>query len=160
METVFLKDNSIERLLERNYMYPQNMHYNMFEYSVPFEVVAITFEPEESLTRWSFDPPTEMETFGKIRIPQNGGNYYMSYGPNDWNEGDITGVSIIVDDMEKEYKTQTYIRAPEAPYPQLHTDYIFKIPQDSLSVEIILFIENYVPEEVDNDEYQQYTPND
>ncbi len=158
METVFLKDSSAEKLLERNYMYPQNMHYNMFEYSTPFEIDTITFVPEKSATRWSFDMPTKMETFAKIRVPQNGGNYYMSYGPNDWNEGDITDVSILVDGVEVEYKTQTYIRAPEAPYPQLHTDYIFKIPKDSLDMSIVLFIENYVPEEVDDDEYQPYTP--
>ncbi len=158
METVFLKDSSVERLLERNYMYPESMHYNMFEYSTSSEISTITFIPEESVTRWSFDMPTNKETFAKIRVPQNGGNYYMSYGPNDWNEGDITDVSILVDGGEVEYKTQPYIRAPEAPYPQLHTDHIFKIPKDSSTMSIVLFIENYVPEEVDDDEYQQYTP--
>jgi hypothetical protein len=40
METVFLKDSSVERLLERNYMYPESMHYNMFEYSTSFEIVT------------------------------------------------------------------------------------------------------------------------
>ena len=145
METVFLKDSSVERLLERNYMYPENMHYNMFEYSTSFEISAITFVPEESTTRWSFDGPTKMETFTKIRVPQNGGNYYMSYGPNDWNAGDITDVSILVDGVEVEYKIQPYIRAPDAPYPQLHTDYIFKIPKDTLTMSIVLFIEKLCP---------------
>jgi hypothetical protein len=157
METVYLKPTSVEKLLERNYMYPETMHYNIFEYSTPFKINLIEFVPEGSSTIWNFEPITD-DTFVKIRVPKNGGNYYMSYGPNEWNAGDLTGVMILVDGVEVNYNTQLFIRAPDAPYPQHHTDYVFKVPKGSSSIELILFIENYVPEKVDDDEYQPYTP--
>ncbi|GBH33424.1 hypothetical protein NZNM25_02150 [Nitrosopumilus zosterae] len=157
METVFLKPNSVEKLLERNYMYPETMHYNLFEYSTPFKINLIEFMPEDSNTIWNFEPSTD-DTFVKIRVPKNGGNYYMSYGPNEWNAGNLTGVIILVNGVEVNYNTQLFIRAPDAPYPQHHTDYVFKVPKGSSSIELILFIENYVPENVDDDEYQPYTP--
>ena len=157
METVFLKQSSIEKLLERNYMFPETMHYNIFEYSTSFTINLIEFVPEDSNTIWNFEP-TIFDTFAKIRVPENGGNYYMMYGPGEWNKGDLLSVLILVDGMEVDYKEQPFIRAPYAPYPQPHTDYIFKVPKDSSSIEVVLFIENYVPEKVDGDEYQSYTP--
>ena len=156
METVFLKQSSIEKLLERNYMFPETMHYNIFEYSTPFRINLIEFVPENSNTIWNFEPTTD-DTFAKIRVPENGGNYYMMYGPNDWNKGDLLSVLILVDGIEVGSKEQPFIRAPDAPYPQHHTDYIFKVPKGSSSIEVVLFIENYVPEKVDG-EYRSYTP--
>ncbi len=158
MEQVYLKSESIEKLLERNYMYSKNMYHNMFEYSTSFKIKHIEFMPSDSSTIWNFDKTTK-DTFAKIRVPQNGGNYYMSYGPNDWNAGDLVSVIVLVDGAEVDHKEQSYIRSPYAPYPQPHTDYTFKVPKESTTITVVLFIENYTPEEYDSDEYQPYTPN-
>ena len=79
----------------------------------------------------------------------------MHYGPNDWNEGDITDVVISVEDDEPQYKQQTFVRSPEAPYPQYFTDYIFKVPKGSTMMAIVLEIENYkIDEDNDPDEWK------
>ena len=157
-ETVYLKPSSVEKLLERNYMYTENVHNMIFAYSTSFEVDFIDFRPDASGTLFYFDH-LEQDTFAKIRVPQNGANYYMSYGPNEWNVGDITKVVISVEEDDPEYKQQPFVKSPDAPYPQYFTDYIFKVPKDSTMMAIVLEIENYKPDEDhDPDEWAGYRP--
>jgi len=149
LETVFLKPASSEKLLERNYLRTQSTPNLNLEYSTSFGVDFIDYRPEESGTLFYFEP-LEHDTFAKFRVPQNGANYYMHYGPNDWNEGDITDVVISVEDDDPQYKQQAFVRSPEAPYPQHFTDYIFKVPKGSTMMAIVLEIENYKIDD-DND---------
>ena len=103
--------------------------------------------------------PTEQETFAKIRVPQNGANYFMSYGPNEWNDGDITNVIVSVEEDDPKYKQQQFVESPDAPYPSYFTDYIFKVPKDSTMMAIVLEIENYKPDSDHSpDEWQGYRP--
>ena len=158
METVHLKPESVERLLERNYMHTENVHNMIFEYSTSLKIEFIDMMPKDSNTIWNFEPINE-DTFVKIRVPENGGNYYMSYGPAEWNTGDITGVTIQVDGEKIDYTERPFIRAPNAPYPQYFTDYIFKVPEKSSSFNIHLEIENYVPDsDHSDDEWDGYSP--
>lgn len=158
METVFVKDSSVEKLLERNYMRVVPVKNMIFEYATSIEIELIEFRPDESGTLFLFDPTTQ-DTFAKIRVPQNGGNYYMSYGPNEWNVGDITGVIISVEEDDLEYKQQPFINAPNAPYPQYFTDYIFKVPKGSTMMAIVLDIENYEPDpDHSKDEWIPWVP--
>lgn len=158
METVYLKSSSVEKLLERNYMMVKPAHNMILEYSTSLDVEFISYFPNDSNTVFEIKPSSD-DTFVKIRIPQNGGNYYMSYGPNEWNKGDLTDVMILVDGIEVSYKEQPYVQAPDAPYPQYFTDYVFKIPAKSSTFDVILFIENYVPDsDHSDDEWDGYAP--
>ncbi|AFS82993.1 hypothetical protein [Candidatus Nitrosopumilus sediminis] len=160
METVYLKPHSVEKLLERNYMMVKPAHNMIMEYSTSLNVDFISYHPNDSNTIFELEP-SQNDTFVKIRIPQNGGNYYMSYGPNEWNKGDLTSVAILVDGIEVPYKEQLYVQAPDAPYPQYFTDYIFKFPAKSSMFNVILFIENYVPDsDHSDDEWDGYAPVD
>ena len=157
METVFLKPISAEKLLERNYMHMENVHNMILQYATSFEVEFIEFRPDASGTLFHFQP-TEQDSFAKIRVPQNGANYFMSYGPNEWNDGDITNVIVSVEDDPK-YKQQPFVKSPDAPYPQYYTDYIFKVPKDSTVMAIVLEIENYKPDSDHSpDEWEDYRP--
>jgi hypothetical protein len=157
-ETVYLKPSSVEKLLERNYMHMESIHNLNLQYATSFEVLFVDFRPDVSGTLFYFDH-IEQDTFAKIRVPQNGANYYMSYGPNEWNVGDITKVVISVEEDNPEYKQQPFVRSPDAPYPQYFTDYIFKVPKDSTMMAIVLEIENYKPDEDhDPDEWTDYRP--
>ena len=158
METVYLKPSSVEKLLERNYMHTENVHNMILEYATSFEVKFVDYRPDASGTLFYFDH-TEQDTFAKIRVPQNGANYYMSYGPNEWNDGDITNVVISVEEDDPEFKQQQFARSPDAPYPQYFTDYIFKVPKGSTMMAIVLEIENYKPDgDHDPDEWTGYKP--
>jgi len=160
METVYLKSNSVEKLLERNYMIVKPAHNMIMEYFTSLNVDFISYHPNDSNTIFELEP-SQNDTFVKIRVPQNGGNYYMSYGPNEWNKGDLTSVAILVDGIEVPYKGQIYVQAPDAPYPQYFTDYIFKFPAKSSMFNVILFIENYVPDSDHSDnEWEGYAPID
>lgn len=156
-EIVYLKPDSVEKLLERNYMHTENVHYMIFEYATSFEIDFIEFRPEISATLFYFDP-VEQDTFAKIRVPQNGGYYYMNYGSNEWNNGDLTNVVISVEEDDPEYKQQSFVVAPDAPYPQYFTDYIFKVPKDSTMMAVVLEIENYEPDDYDLDDWVDYKP--
>lgn len=160
METVYLKPSSVEKLLERNYMMVKPAHNMIMEYSTSLNVDFISYHPNDSNTIFELEP-SQSNTFVKIRIPQNGGNYYMSYGPNEWNKGDLTSVAIFVDGMEIPYREQPYVQSPDAPYPQNFTDYIFKFPAKSSTFNVILLIENYVPDpDHSDDEWDGYAPVD
>ncbi|QLH10861.1 hypothetical protein [Nitrosarchaeum sp. AC2] len=160
METVYLKPDSVEKLLERNYMMVKSAHNMILEYATSLDIEFIDYFPNDSNTVFEIKPSPD-DTFVKIRVPQNGGNYYMSYGPNEWNKGDLTGVSILVDGVEVSYKKQPFVQAPDAPYPQYFTDYIFKFPAKSSTFNVILFIENYVPDsDHSDDEWDGYAPVD
>ena len=158
METVYLKPSSVEKLLERNYMHVENVHNMIFQYATSFDIEFIEFRPNLSGTLFYFSP-TEQDTYAKIRVPQNGGNYFMSYGPNEWNEGDITNVVVSVEEDDPPFKKQQFVEHPDAPYPQYHTDYIFKVPKGSTMMAIVLEIENYVPDSDHSpDEWEGYRP--
>lgn len=158
MEMVYLKPSSAEKLLERNYMFVENVHNMILQYATSFEVEFIEFRPEASGTLFYFQQ-TEQDTFAKIRVPQNGANYFMSYGPNEWNNGDITNVIISVEEDDPKYKQQPFVESPNAPYPQYYTDYIFKVPKGSTMMAIVLEIENYKPDSDHSpDEWAGYRP--
>ena len=158
METVYLKPSSVEKLLERNYMMVKPAHNMILEYSTSLDVEFISYFPNDSNTVFEIEPYHD-DTFVKIRVPQNGGNYYMSYGPNEWNKGDLTSVAILVDGIEVSYKDQPFVQYPDVPYPQYFTDYIFKFPSKSSMFNVILFIENYVPDSDHyDDEWDGYAP--
>lgn len=159
METVHLKPDSVEKLLERNYMIVKPVHNMIMEYSTSLEIEYVSYMPDDSNTIFEINPYHD-DTFVKIRVPQNGGNYYMSYGPNEWNVGDLTSVSILVNGKEVDYKSQIFIQSPNAPYPQYYTDYIFEFPAKSDIFNVILFIENYEPDsDHSDDEWNGYKPN-
>lgn len=157
-ETVYLKPSSVEKLLERNYMHVENVHNMIFQYATSFEVEFIEFRPDTSGTLFYFSP-TEQDTYAKIRVPQNGANYFMNYGPNEWNVGDITKVTVSVEEEDPPFKKQQFVESPDAPYPQYHTDYIFKVPKGSTMMAIVLEIENYVSDSDHSpDEWEGYRP--
>jgi hypothetical protein len=79
----------------------------------------------------------------KIRLPDSGANYYRTYGFEDWHEGKLLGISILIDGVKTDFKKFPYVEFPEAPYPQHYTDLIFKVPANSTNVEIKLDIDNY-----------------
>lgn len=158
METVYLNPNSVEKFLERNYMAVENVHNMILQYSTSFDVDFVDYRPDESDTLFYFHP-TEQDTFAKIRVPQNGANYYMSYGPNEWNDGDIINVIISVGESTIPFKQQPFVQSPDAPYPQYYTDYIFEVPQGSTMMAIVLEIENYEPDNDHSpDEWKGYKP--
>ena len=159
METVHLKSSSVEKLLERNYMIVKPVHNMILEYSTSLNIEFVTYNRDDSSTIFEINPYHD-DTFVKIRVPQNGGNYYMSYGPNEWNKGDLTSVVILVNGIEVDYKSQLFIQSPNAPYPQYYTDYIFEFPAKSDIFNVILFIENYEPDSDHSDnEWNGYKPN-
>ena len=141
-ELVALKSSSTEKLLERNYMKTESIPNLNLEYATSIKVDFIDYRPEESGTLLYFEP-TEQDTFAKFRVPQNAANYYMQYGPNDWNAGDITNVVISVGEDDPKYKQQIFVKSPDAPYPQYYTDFIFKVPKGSTMMAIVLEIDNY-----------------
>ncbi len=158
METVHLNPDSVEKLLERNYMHVENVHNMILQYATSFDVDFVDYRPDESGTLFYFHP-TEQDTFAKIRVPQNGANYYMSYGPNEWNDGDITSVIISVEEDDPPFKQQPFVQSPDAPYPQYYTDYIFEVPKGSTMMAIVLEIENYKPDsDHAPDEWEGYKP--
>ncbi|MGY5149664.1 MAG: hypothetical protein ACW9W3_06345 [Candidatus Nitrosopumilus sp. bin_68KS] len=153
-EPVYLKSSSTEKILERNYMKTESIPNLNLEYATSIKVDFIDYRPEESGTLLYFEP-TEQDTFAKFRVPQNGANYYMHYGPNDWNSGDITNVVISVGEDDPEFKKQSFVKSPNAPYPQYFTDYIFNVPKGSTMMAIVLDIENYkIDEDQDLDEWK------
>ncbi len=157
-ELVLLKQISVEKLLERNYLRTESIPNLNLEYATSFKIEFIDFRPDASGTLFYFDH-LEQDTFAKIRVPQNGANYYMSYGPNEWNAGDITNVVISVEEDDPEFKQQQFVKSPDAPHPQYFTDYIFKVPKDSTMMAIVLEIENYKPDEDhDPNEWTGYRP--
>ncbi len=159
METVHLKPSSVEKLLERNYMIVKPVHNMILEYSTSLNIEYVSYNPDDSNTIFEINPYHD-DTFVKIRVPQNGGNYYMSYGPNEWNKGDLTSVVILVNGIEVDYKSQLFIQSPNAPYPQYYTDYIFEFPAKSDIFNVLLFIENYEPNsDHSDDEWNGYKPN-
>lgn len=157
-EVVYLKQSSVEKLLERNYMHTENVNYMILEYATSLKIKFIDFMLEDSNTIFTYEP-IEEDTFVKIRVPQNGANYYMSYGPAEWNVGDLVDVTISVDNEIVKYHEFEFVRAPDAPYPQYFTDYIFKAPAGSSAFNVHLEIENYEPA-IDHDpnEWAGYTP--
>jgi hypothetical protein len=155
-ETVYLKPNSIGKLLERNYMDTENVHNLNLEYATSLEMGFIDFIPDNSNTVFTFEP-TVNDTFVKIRVPQNGANYFMNYGPNEWNAGDLTDVTISIDGNPVKYNQFEFVRAPDAPYPQYFTDYVFEVPAGSSTINVHLEIENYELDD-DHDEWSGYTP--
>ena len=158
MEIVYLKPSSVEKLLERNYMYVENVHNMILQYATSFEVEFIEFRPDASGTLFYFSP-TEQDTYAKIRVPQNGANYFMSYGPNEWNRGDITNVVVSVEEDDPPFKQKQFVQSPDAPYPQYHTDYIFKVPKGATMIAIVLEIDNYAPDSGHSpDEWEGYRP--
>lgn len=141
-ETVYLKPSSIEKLLERNYLYADFINNMIFAYSSHLKPIYVDYQPENSSTVLKFSP-FETDSHVKIRLPDSGVHYYMSYGPEEWHEGNLLGVSILVDGKKTEYSQFPYVESPEAPYPQYYTDLVFKVPANSTSVEVKLDIENY-----------------
>ena len=148
-EIVYIKHTSAEKLLERNYMRTESVPNLNLEYATSFDVYFVDYRPESSGTLFYFDH-TKHDTFAKVRVPQGGANYYMNYGPNEWNKGDVTNVVISVGEDEPEFTQKTFVRSPDAPYPRYFTDYIFKVPKDSTMMAIVLEIENYKLDEDHN----------
>jgi hypothetical protein len=81
----------------------------------------------------------------------------MNYGPNEWNAGDLTDVTISIDGNPVKYNQFEFVRAPDAPYPQYFTDYVFEVPAGSSTINVHLEIENHELDD-DHDEWSGYTP--
>lgn len=148
METVYLTPNSVEKLLERNYLLVEDIRYNMLGYASHIELDYVDFQPENSITVLKFEPNDD-DRYMKIRIPKQAGNYYSAYGPSEWSAGLWTGTSILIDGKSTDYTQFEHVRAPDAPYPQYSQDFIFKVPSHSSDVEIKLEIDNYLVDKKD-----------
>ena len=159
MADVYIKPSSAEKLLERNYLYLESIRHVDFAYASHLDLEYVEYRPENSSTTMKFSPH-EKDSHMKIRIPDNGANYYMHYGSEDWHEGELLGISIIIDDKESDYSQFPYVRSPHAPYPQHYTDLVFKVPAYSTDVEIKLDIENYPfdAKEFDKNDWRDYKP--
>jgi len=141
-DMVFLKPSSAEKLLERNYLQLESIPSLNLEYASHLKPEDIEYQPENSNTVLKFTP-FETTSYMKIRMPDNGVNYYFSYGDEDWYDGKLLRVSVFVDGNEVKYATSNYVRSPEAPYPSHYTDLVFKVPANSTNIKIHLEIENY-----------------
>ncbi|KAF6245079.1 hypothetical protein [Nitrosopumilus sp. b2] len=142
METVHVKHTSVEKLLERNYFYVDSINHSILHYASHLILEHVDYQPENSSTVLKFTP-SEKDSYMKIRLRDTGVSYYQSYGSEDWNVGELLGLSILVDGTETSYSQFSYVKSPQAPYPQYYTDSIFKIPANSTYVDITLDIENY-----------------
>lgn len=155
METVYLKQSSIERLLEQNYLFTDSINYMTLGYSSHMQLAHVDFEPENSTTVLKFFP-SKSESHMKIRISDNNSNYYMPYGQAEWYKNKLVGVSILVDGTEIKYSKFPFVEAPDAPYPQYYTDYVFGVPANSTDVKITLDIENYHYDKKLDSEWRDY----
>lgn len=142
MEIVYVKSSSIEKLLERNYFYVDSINHSILYYVSHLTLEHVDYQPENSSTVLKFTP-SEKDSYMKIRLRDTGVSYYQSYGFEDWNVGELLGLSILIDGKDTNYAQFPYVKSPEAPYPQYYTDSIFKIPVNSTNVEIKLDVENY-----------------
>ncbi len=142
LETVYLKPISIEKLLERNYLYADFINNMIFAYSSHLKPDYVDYQPENSSTVLKFTP-FETGSYMKIRLPDSGAHYYMTYGSEEWHEGNLLGISILIDGKKTVYSQFSYVESPDAPYPQYYTDLVFKVPANSTNVEVKLDIEDY-----------------
>ena len=150
METVHVKPASVEKLLERNYFYVDSINHSILYYASHLPLEHVSYHPENSSTVLEF-APSEKESYMKIRLRDTGVSYYQSYGSEDWNVGELLGLSVLVDGKDARYSQFPYVKSPQAPYPQHYTDSIFKVPANSTHVEIKLEIENYDFDEENSD---------
>lgn len=142
LESAYLKPTSVEKLLERNYLHTDFINNMLFAYASHLKLEHVDYQPENSATVLKFTP-SEKDSYMKIRLPDSGGSYYMPYGLEDWYEGKLLGVSILIDGKKTDYNQFPHVEYPEAPYPQHYTDLVFKVQANSTNVEIKLAIENY-----------------
>lgn len=150
METVHVKPSSVEKFLERNYLYVNSINHSILYYSSHLSLEHVDYQPKNSSTILTFTP-SEKESYMKIRLRDTGVSYYQSYGSEDWNIGELLNLSILVDDKDVSYTQFPYVKSPKAPYPQYYTDSIFKIPPNSIHIEVKLDIENYDFDEENSD---------
>ncbi|MGY5148044.1 MAG: hypothetical protein ACW9W4_08605 [Candidatus Nitrosopumilus sp. bin_7KS] len=141
-EPVYLESESAESLLERNYLFVDHIKGRILYYSSHLELDSVDYQPENSITVLGF-PSAENDRYVKIRLNDDGVNYYMPYGTKEWQIGKLIGVSIQVDDKETNYSTSHYVKSPDAPYPTYFTDYVFMVPAGASAISVHLDIENY-----------------
>ena len=79
MTDVYLKPESVGKLLERNYLYADFIHNMIFAYASHLKPDHVDYQPENSSTVLKFSP-FEKDSYMMIRLPDNGVHYYMTYG--------------------------------------------------------------------------------
>ncbi len=156
LESVKLKHTSTEKLLERNYLYADYINYNILYYASPLTLKSVDYQPENSSTVLTFTP-SEFDSYMMIRLPDLGGGYYVTYGFEDWNQGELLGVSVFIDGKEISYSKSSHVDYPYAPYPIRYTDMIFNVPANSIKVAIKLDIENYDFIQKETDGWKDYS---
>ena len=155
-ETVYLKAKSAEKILQRNYIHTEFIHNMIFAFSSHQKLDYVDYQPENSSTVLKFTP-IKKDSYMKIRLPDNGVHYYMTYGDKEWHEGKLLGITILVDEHKTSYTQFSHIESPDAPYPQYFTDIVFQVPANSTDVKLHLEIEDYkLNEEFDFEEWQDY----
>lgn len=142
LESVYLKPTSTEKILERNYLHTEFINNMLFAYASHLKLEHVDYQPENSATVLKFTP-SEKDSYVKIRLPDSGGSYYMPYGSEDWYEGKLLEISVLIDGKKIPYTQFPHVEYPDAPYPQHYTDLVFKVPANSTNIEIKLDIENY-----------------